>query len=82
MEALREIIGGSRLAEVIDLPAEFKTSDLEVIILPLIKEKKKKLAEKIHAIHAIPIKLADLPRHKMGRELSKVDRDHIYTNER
>ncbi|HLP61575.1 MAG TPA: hypothetical protein VK186_22230 [Candidatus Deferrimicrobium sp.] len=79
MEALREIIVGSRLAEVIDLPEEFKTSDLEIIILPLIEEKKKKSTDKIHAI---PINLSDLPRHKMGRELSKVDRDHIYSNER
>jgi hypothetical protein len=79
MEALREIIVGSRLAEVIDLPEAFKTSELEVIILPLEKEKKKKSTEKIQAM---PIKLEDLPRHKMGKELSKVDRDHIYTNER
>jgi len=79
MEALREIIVGSRLAEVIELPEEFKTSDLEVIILPLLKEKKDTSAAKINTI---PVKLVDLPRHKMGRELSIIDRDHIYTNER
>jgi hypothetical protein len=79
MEALREIIVGSRLAGVIDLPEAFKTSELEVIIMPLKKEKKKKSTEKIQTTS---IKLEDLPRHKMGKELSKVDRTHIYTNER
>jgi len=73
MEALREIIVGSRLAEVIDLPEEFKTTDLEVIILPLTKEKKAKLADKINTI---PVNLANLPRHKMGRELSIIDRGY------
>ncbi len=43
------------------------------------KEKKKKSTKNIQAIS---IKLEDLPRHKMGKELSKVDRTHIYTNER
>ncbi|UCH95213.1 MAG: hypothetical protein JSV88_33905 [Candidatus Aminicenantes bacterium] len=75
MEALREIILGSKLAEVIDLPEEFKASELEVIILPV--KNKEKPAEKAQTIN-----LEDLPRHKMGRELSPVDRDHIYINER
>jgi hypothetical protein len=75
MEALREIILGSKLAEVIDLPEEFKASELEVIILPV--KDKEKPTEKAQSIN-----LHDLPRHKLGRELSPVDRDHIYTNER
>ena len=75
MEALREIILGSKLAEVIDLPEEFKVSELEVIILPV--KDKKKPTKKTQSIN-----LEDLPRHKLGRELSPVDRDHIYTNER
>jgi hypothetical protein len=75
MVALREIILGSKLAEVIDLPEEFKTSELEVIILQV--KNKEKPTEKTRTIN-----LQDLPRHKMGRELSPVDRDHIYTNER
>ncbi len=79
MEALREIIVGSKLAEVIDLPETLKYSQLEVIILPLEKVKKKISTEKIQVT---PVKLEDLPRHKLGKELSKVDRDHIYTNER
>jgi len=75
MVALREIILGSKLAEVIDLPEEFKASELEVIILQV--KNKEKPTEKTQTIN-----LQDLPRHKMGRELSPVDRDHIYTNER
>jgi hypothetical protein len=63
------------LAEVIDLPEEFKASELEVIILPV--KNKEKPAEKAQSIN-----LEDLPGHKLGRELSPVDRDHIYTNER
>jgi hypothetical protein len=71
MEALREIIVGSRLAEVIDLPEAFKASELEVIILPIGKKKKKKSTKKIQATS---VKLEDLPRHKMGKELSKVNK--------
>ncbi len=75
MEALREFITGSKLADIIDLPEEFKISELEVIILP-VKDKEKPV-EKTQRIN-----LEDLPRHKMGRELSPIDREHIYTNER
>ncbi len=79
MEALKEIIYGGRLAGVIDLPESFKTSELEVIILPLRKETKKKSPGKTQGRS---VKLEDLPRHKMGKELIKVDRAHIYNNER
>lgn len=67
MEAYSEIIAGNRLAEVIDLPEDLKTSEVEVFIFPVKKQS---------------IRVEDLPRHKMGRELSPVDRDHIYSNER
>jgi hypothetical protein len=40
-------------------------------------ENKEKPIEKAKSIN-----LEDLPRHKMGRELSPIDRDHIYTNKR
>jgi hypothetical protein len=79
MEALREIIPGNRLAGVIDLPEAFKASDLEVIILPVEKKTKKKSPEKTRTMS---FKLEDLPKHKMGKELSKVDRAHIYDDER
>ncbi|MGD2086233.1 MAG: hypothetical protein PVH61_08620 [Candidatus Aminicenantes bacterium] len=75
MEAIREIITGNKLAGIIDLPEEFKASELEIIILPV--KNKKKPVEKTQ-----PINLEDLPRHKMGRERSPIDRDHIYINER
>jgi hypothetical protein len=67
MEALREIILGSKLAEVIDLPEEFKLSELEVIILPV--KDKEKPTKKTQSIN-----LEDLPRHKLGRELSPLAR--------
>ena len=53
MEALREIIVGSRLAGIIDLPEAFEASELEVIILPLEKEKKKNRQKNLtwHQIH-------------------------------
>jgi hypothetical protein len=75
MEAYREIIAGSKLAEVIDLPERLKKSELEVIILPV--EKKEKQTEKKQTIN-----LEDLPKHNMGKVLSPLDRAHIYTNER
>lgn len=75
MEAYREFIAGNKLAEVMSLPEELKASELEVIILPIKKEEKQ--IEKDQ-----PIKLEDLPRHKLGIELSPLDREHIYTDER
>lgn len=75
MEAYREIIAGSKLAEVIDLPERLKKSELEVIILPV--EKKGKQAEKKQVVN-----LEDLPKHNMGKVLSPLDREHIYTDER
>ena len=75
MEAYREFIAGNKLAEVMSLPEELKTSELEVIILP--KKKEDRQIEKKQ-----PIKLEDLPRHKLGIELSPIDREHIYTDER
>ncbi len=74
MEALREIIAGSKLAEVIDLPEQLKTSVLEVIVLPVSKEKE---VEKNQSFN-----LEDLPKHKMGKEFSPLDRENIYTDER
>jgi hypothetical protein len=75
MEAYREIIAGSKLAEVIDLPESLRDSELEVIILPVVKEKR--YVEKKQSIN-----LEDLPKHNMGKVLSPLDREHIYTNER
>lgn len=75
MEAYREIIAGSKLAEVIDLPESLRKSEVEVIILPV--EKKEKQVEKKQSIN-----LEDLPKHNMGKVLSPLDREHIYTNER
>jgi hypothetical protein len=75
MEAYREIIAGSKLAEVIDLPERLRKSELEVIILPV--EKKEKQTEKKQTIN-----FEDLPKHKMGKMSSPLDREHIYTNER
>lgn len=40
MEAYRVIITGSNLTEVIDLPDRLRKSELEVIILPVVKEKR------------------------------------------
>ena len=74
MEALREIIAGSRLAEIIDLPETFKTSELEVIILPLEKKNKKKSTEKTEKKRPISFNLEDLQKPKMGKELSKLDK--------
>ena len=75
MEAYREIIAGSKLAEVIDLPERLKKSELEVIILPVVKEKRQVGEKK-------SVNLEDLPKHNMGKVLSPLDREHIYTNER
>lgn len=75
MEAYREIIAGSKLAEVIDLPERLRKSEVEVIILPV--EKKEKQVEKKQTIN-----LEDLPKHNMGKVLSPLDREHIYANER
>lgn len=75
MEAYKQIISGNKLAEVIDLPESLKTSELEVIIIPV--ENKEKETKKPQTI-----KLEDLPSHNLGRELLPVDREHIYTNER
>ena len=75
MEAYKQIISGNKLAEVIDLPENLKTSELEVIIIPV--ENKEKETKKPQTI-----KLEDLPSHNLGRELLPVDREHIYTNER
>jgi len=74
MEALREIIAGSKLAEVIDLPEELKASELEIIVLPIRKDKE---VEKNQSFN-----LEDLPKHKMGKGLSPLDRESIYTDER
>ncbi len=47
MEAYKQIISRNKLAEVIDLPENLKTSELEVIILPMEgKEKKRKKAQR------------------------------------
>ena len=43
MEVYREIINGSKLAEVIDLPKILRESELEVIILPIKTKIRKKL---------------------------------------
>lgn len=75
MEAYREIIAGSKLAGVIDLPKRLRQSELEVIILPMGKEKK-------HDEKKQSINLEDLPKHNMGKVLSPLDREHIYINER
>lgn len=75
MEAYREFIAGNKLAEVMSLPEELKASELEVIILPIKKEEKQIEKDR-------PIKLEDLPRHKLGIELSPLDREHIYSDER
>jgi hypothetical protein len=75
MEAYREIIAGSKLAEVMDIPESLRKSELEVIILPVMKEKR--YVEKKQSIN-----LEDLPKHNMGKVLSLLDREHIYTNER
>ena len=75
MEAYREIIAGSKLAEVMDLPENLRKSELEVIILPVVKEKRYVKKKK-------SINLEDLPKHNMGKVLSPLDREHIYTNER
>lgn len=75
MEAYREIIAGSKLAEIIDLPENLRKSELEVIILPMVKEKR--YTERKQSIN-----LEDLPKHNMGKVLSPLDREHIYTNER
>jgi len=75
MEAYREIIAGSKLAEVIELPENLRKSELEVIILPVMTEKR-------YVDKKRYITLEDLPRHNMGKVLSPLDREHIYTNER
>jgi hypothetical protein len=75
MEAYREIITGKKLCQVIDLPDALRFSELEVIILPLnnkIKAKEKNIL----------FNWADLPKHKMGKELSRIDRENMYSDER
>lgn len=72
MEAYREIIAGSKLGEVIDLPEELKASELEVLIFPV--KKKEKEDDKNQSIN-----LDDLPSHNMGKVLSPLDRNSIYS---
>ncbi len=73
MEAYREIMPGDKLASIIDLPEEMKTSDCEVIVLPLEGKNKKKTES---------FNWKNLPRHKMGKELSPINRENIYSSER
>ena len=42
MQAYREIIESKRLDSVLDLPSELRDRDVEVIILPVEKDKKRK----------------------------------------
>jgi hypothetical protein len=42
MQAYREIIESKRLDTVLDLPSELRDRDVEVIVLPVGKDKKKK----------------------------------------
>ena len=68
-------VAGNRLAEVmLDLPEELKTSELEVLIFPLKSDYRK---EKPGLI-----KIDDLPLHNMGKVLSSLDRNSIYSDER
>lgn len=73
MNAYREIVAGNKLAKVIDLPEEFRTTDLEILVFPAKQEERKK---------AKTISLKDLPKHDMGKVFSSLDRASIYLNER
>jgi hypothetical protein len=75
MEAYREIMAGSKLAEIIDLPDELRTSEVEVIVLP-VKEKDEQ--EKKNKT----FNWDDLPKHDLGKVRFPLDRDSIYSNER
>ena len=77
MEAYREIMPGDKLASIIDLPEDMKTSDCEVIVLPLEGKNKKKIEKKTESFN-----WKNLPRHKMGKELSPINRENIYSSER
>jgi hypothetical protein len=69
MEAYREIMPGDKLASIIDLPEDMKTSDCEVIVLLLEGKNKKKIEKKTG-----PFNWKNLPRHKMGKERSSSTR--------
>ena len=42
MQAYREIIDGSRLGVIMNLPSELRDWDVEIIVLPVERNKKKK----------------------------------------
>lgn len=75
MEAYREIIDGNKLSAVVDLPEKLRKSEVEIIVLPVKgkdnQERKKKT-----------FNWDNLPKHNMGKVLTPLDREHIYTNER
>jgi hypothetical protein len=75
MEAYREIIDGNKLASVVDLPEDLRKSEVEVIVLP-VKDKA------THERKKKTFNWNNLPKHNMGKVLSPLDREHIYTNER
>ncbi|MCP5105088.1 MAG: hypothetical protein GY950_16995 [bacterium] len=75
MEAYREIIAGNRLAEVIDLPEKLKSSEVEIIVLPVKDKDDRKDKNR-------SFKWEDIPEHNLGKELSPLDRDSIYSDER
>ncbi len=72
--AYKDVISGNKLAEVIDLPDDLRTSELEILIFP-IRSKNRKDKRK-------SFELEDLPAHSMGRIFTTLDRDSIYSNER
>ncbi len=72
--AYRDTIAGKRLAEVIDLPDDLKTTELEILLFP-VRDRHREEKSK-------PFKIEDLPVHNMGRILSTLDRNTIYDNER
>ena len=72
--AYRDIIAGNKLAEVIDLPEELKSTELEIVLFPVRNQNREEKRK--------PFKIEDLPVHHMGRILSPLDRNTIYDNER
>jgi len=47
MEAYREIIDSNKLSHILNLPEEFKESEVEIIVLPVEKPKRKKKKSKL-----------------------------------
>jgi hypothetical protein len=47
MQAYREIIDGRKLRHIIDLPEELKRSEVEIIVLPVEKSKRRKKKGKL-----------------------------------